>query len=430
MLSKPSSASSLTEWLDWLIQLHAQEIDLGLARVSEVANRLAVLKPAPVVITVAGTNGKGSSVALLVAILTAAGYRVGSYTSPHLLYFNERIQINAQPVGDQAIRDAFAAIEEKRKSTKLTYFEFATLAALSIFSRANLDVVVLEVGLGGRLDAVNIVDADATLITAIDVDHIEWLGSDREQIGFEKAGVMRTGQLSVCSDRSPPLRLLQHATALNVELACLGRDFEFEREVLNSNQTWCFVAKERIDNLPMPALLGDFQLQNAAGVLALLIKQPLLKLDRQAIEIGLKNVKHPGRLQKVQLNHQAWLLDVAHNPQSAKALADYLAQQPLVTKRLVIFAALNDKDQASMVKAIVPFVSEWLLVDLGGARSTPLVDLQAVLRLCGINDEQMRTMDTMQHAVSWAKKQDINQVLVYGSFITVAQALEELAWTN
>lgn len=429
-MNKPSAASSLTEWLDWLIQLHSQEIDLGLARVSEVANRLAVLKSAPFIITVAGTNGKGSSVALLVSILTAAGYRVGSYTSPHLLHFNERIQINAQPVSDQTIIDAFSAIEVQRKTTKLTYFEFATLAALAIFSHAHLDVVVLEVGLGGRLDAVNIVDADATLITAIDVDHIEWLGSDREQIGFEKAGVMRTGQLSVCSDRNPPQRLLQHAASLNVDLACLGRDFEIEQDSFNRHQAWCFVAEQRMDNLPMPALLGEFQLQNAAGVLALLSKQSTLKIERNAIETGLKTVVHAGRLQKMQVNHQAWLLDVAHNPQSANALASYLAKQPPVSKRLAIFAALNDKDQAPMVQAIAPYVSDWLLVNIGGPRATPLVDLQAVLRLCAINDEKVVAMDTMKTAVSWAKKQDVNQVLVYGSFITVSQALEELAWMN
>ena len=283
-MNLPTIRSSLTDWLDWLLKLHAQEIELGLDRVREVAKQLDVLTPAPFVITVAGTNGKGSSVAMLVAILKVAGYKVGSYTSPHILRFNERIQLNAQPVTDQSIVAAFDAIEKARQGIKLTYFEFATLASLFIFKQADLDVVVLEVGLGGRLDAVNIVDAQACLLTAIDVDHIEWLGSDRDKIGFEKAGVMRLNGLSVCSDPTPPKTVLEHAKHLKVDLKLLGRDYDFE----SNSDNWHFKTKHQSITLPEPNLAGQFQLQNAAGVVALLKTQACLKIDQAAFERGVE----------------------------------------------------------------------------------------------------------------------------------------------
>ncbi|WP_029933944.1 bifunctional tetrahydrofolate synthase/dihydrofolate synthase [Thiomicrospira pelophila] len=421
-MNLPTIRSSLTDWLDWLLKLHAQEIELGLDRVREVAKQLDVLTPAPFVITVAGTNGKGSSVAMLVAILKAAGYKVGSYTSPHILRFNERIQLNAQPVTDQSIVAAFDAIEKARQGIKLTYFEFATLASLFIFKQADIDVVVLEVGLGGRLDAVNIVDAQACLLTAIDVDHIEWLGSDRDKIGFEKAGVMRPNGLSVCSDPTPPKTVLEHAKNLKVDLKLLGRDYDFE----SNNGNWHFKTKHQSITLPEPNLAGQFQLQNAAGVVALLKNQACLKMDQAAFEGGLKKVQHPGRLQTIQVDQQAWLFDVAHNPQSVDALAAHLTSESDKTEYLVIFSALSDKDIQAMTSQIKSFASQWLLIDLHVERSAPLARLQEVLRLAGVAADHQQTFNSMADAVIYARQSKEKRVLVYGSFVTVSQAMTEL----
>lgn len=421
-MNSPTIRSSLTDWLDWLLKLHTQEIDLGLERVREVAKKLDVLTPAPYVITVAGTNGKGSSVVMLVAILRAAGYQVGSYTSPHILRFNERIQLNAQPVLDSLIVGAFDAIESARQGVKLTYFEFATLAALTIFKQSKLDVVVLEVGLGGRLDAVNIVDAQACLLTAIDVDHVEWLGSDREKIGFEKAGVMRPNGLAVCSDPNPPKTLLEYAQALGVDLRLLGRDYDY----LANPEDWVFKTAQQSIHLPQPNLAGQFQLQNAAGVLALLRTQTSLKIDQTDCEQGLRAAQHPGRLQTIQVDHQAWLFDVAHNPQSVDALAEHLKLQADGDDYLVIFSALSDKDIQAMVSQIKPFASQWLLVDLQVDRSAPLARLQEVLRLAGVVSSRQQAFSSMAEAVNCARQSTEKRILIYGSFVTVSQAMTEL----
>lgn len=422
-MNLPTLRSSLTDWLDWLLQLHAQEIELGLERVQQVAKQLDVLTPAPFVITVAGTNGKGSSVAMLVSILREAGYKVGSYTSPHILRFNERIQLNAEPASESPIVAAFDAIEKARQGIKLTYFEFATLAALYIFKQSDVDVVVLEVGLGGRLDAVNIVDAQACLLTAIDVDHIEWLGSDREKIGFEKAGVMRPNGLAICSDPNPPNSVIGHAEQLQVDLKLLERDYEY----LSGNGHWLFKLGDQSLSLPEPNLAGEFQLQNAAGVLALLKTQSFLDIPQSAYENGLRKVQHPGRLQTILLDHQAWLFDVAHNPQSVDALAKHLQSQPDKTEYLVVFSALSDKDIQAMVSQIKPFACQWLLVDLQVERSAPLARLQEVLRLAGVASDRQQTFSSMDEAVIYARQSTEKRVLVYGSFVTVSQAMTELA---
>lgn len=426
---RPTAESCLADWLDWLLNLHSQEIELGLTRVAQVAERLAVLRPAPYVITVAGTNGKGSSVAMLTSIMRAAGYKVGSYTSPHIFRFNERIRINGVEVDDQSIVQAFSQIESVRNEISLSYFEYTTLAALLLFKQASLDLVVLEVGLGGRLDAVNIVDADACLLTAIDVDHIDWLGSDREQIGYEKAGVMRAGALAVCSDPQPPKSVIKHAEKIEAKLSLLGRDYQYR---LMDKQAWLLIDQNQQQTVwPRPALGGDFQCQNAAGVLALIHAQSAFKVSSQAIERGLKQANNPGRLQAIQRDKQAWLFDVAHNPQSVGALAGYLDQQRNEAKlekakTLAIFAGLNDKDLAPMVSQITPYIDGWLLVDLAVARATTLVELQEVLRLAGVSHEKSIAFDTMSKAMDWAKQSAYQQIVVYGSFITVSQALEKL----
>jgi len=426
-MNTPNSQSSLEQWIDWLLHLHADEIDLGLDRIRLVANQMHVSQPAPYVITVAGTNGKGSSVAMLSAILKEAGYNIGTYTSPHILEFNERIQINNCAVDDQTIVNAFDLIEKQRKQTKLTYFEFSTLAALSIFTQAKLDVVVLEVGLGGRLDAVNIVDANASLITAIDVDHIDWLGDDRNLIALEKAGVMRKNQISVCSDPKPPQSLLAFAKDLGVNFSCLSQDFSYE-VASSPDQAWHFTELKSAgheNTFVKPALAGSFQLQNAAGVVALLLRvKEQLPVSKEQINIALKAVKHPGRLELKQINYQAWLIDVAHNPQSAQVLAGYLKSQDIQSNnRIAIFSALNDKDMLPMVKAIVPFVKTWVIADLNIPRATRLEKLKAILLKAGINQANIVEYSSIYSAVVAVTEMPNKDILVWGSFFTVSQAI-------
>lgn len=430
-----SQDSSLQAWIDGLLAMHAQEIDLGLERVSEVARRLAVTRPAEFVISVAGTNGKGSSVAMLSSILDAQGYRVGTYTSPHILRFNERIQINGAVASDREIVEAFAQIEAARGHTKLTYFEFATLAALLIFKRREVDVAVLEVGLGGRLDAVNLVDADAALITAIDVDHIDWLGDDRSRIALEKAGITRPGKPAVCSDPQPPGTLAAYVNVQQVSLWQLGVDFSVEK----TQQAGYIRFKQPVTqewpmglDLPQPALLGAFQWQNAAGVVALLARiGHKIPISLDSLARGLQAVKHPGRLQQLTVNApngvQHWLVDVAHNPQSAQALADFLAAQPDAQAPYVtLFSVLNDKDSLPMVKLLKPYISQWVVADLQIPRASSLDKLCALLQQAGVADDSVLSCASMQQAVQSVLAMPAQKVLVWGSFFTVSQVLEAL----
>jgi len=429
----PNSQSSLDKWVDWLLHLHAQEIDLGLERIRIVAEKMQVTRPAPFIISVAGTNGKGSSVAMLASILKEAGYNVGTYTSPHILAFNERIQINGTPVTDKQIVEAFDSIENQRQETKLTYFEFSTLAALTIFNQAELDVVVLEVGLGGRLDAVNVVDADAALITAIDIDHIDWLGDDRNVIAVEKAGIMREGRICVCSDPKPPQSLLDYAANLKVNFSCLTRDFSYSNNSEN-NQAWQFlnlVSPDEPVTFAKPGLQGEFQIQNASGVIALLLKiKEKLEVTLEAMSDGLQKVEHAGRMQSLQVNDQAWLIDVAHNPQSAQALADYLNQQPVDDNRVAVFSALSDKDMLPMVKAITPFVKKWVIADLKIPRSTKLEELRKILLSAEVQENDVLEFESMAKAVNHVQQSKNQNVLVWGSFFTVSQVLNVLKGVN
>ena len=429
----PNNQSSLDHWIDWLLHLHAEEIDLGLDRVRLVAETMQLLRPAPIVISVAGTNGKGSSVAMLTAILSAAGYRVGAYTSPHIQRFNERIQINGQPVQDTLITHAFAQIEAARGETKLTYFEFATLAGLSIFKQSDLDVVVLEVGLGGRLDAVNVVDADAALITAIGIDHIEWLGSDRSVIATEKAGIMRSGKPAVCSDGAPPESLPAYAEQHAVPLVQLNRDFK----LLVSEKDWSIIPisdhaifgkKLVLQNFPPPRLKGAFQIQNAAGVVMILQSlSAVLTVDKAAFHQGLRQAKHPGRLESFQHLGQAWLVDVAHNPQSAKALAGYLGEncsEGQNGRYTAIFSVLNDKDALPMVQEMKPFIQDWLIADLNIPRAMSVEALVDLLKSSGISEKNIVVQGSISQAVESAQARTEASILVWGSFFTVSQVYD------
>lgn len=417
---KPQTQWSVEDWLDYQLRLHPANIELGLERIQTVGARLGVLHPRATVVTVAGTNGKGSSVAMLEAIMVAAGYQVGAYTSPHLLRYNERIRLNGQEVEDEALIAAFNAVEAARKETPLTFFEYGTLAALWLFSRQFLDMVILEVGLGGRLDATNVVDADLALITAIDVDHADWLGDDREVIGREKAGIMRSGRPVIISDPKPPQSVLEYAEKIDAQPVVLGQAFNYRAH----QQGWDYLGGNILRSLPRPALAGDFQLQNAAGVLALLERlPPKFYLHRRYIEAGLAQVRHPGRLMWQRAKGRRWLLDVAHNPQSAQMLAAYLAEQSGPFE--AVFAALGDKDIVSMVHQLRPYFKHWHLVPLEAARALSPEALKQTVLEAGVPEVQMTLHPTMAAALSAVSPEAIG--VIWGSFITVGAAMEALS---
>lgn len=338
--------TSLTDWLSWLETLHPTEIELGLERTADVYKRLCHRRPACYVITVAGTNGKGSTIAMLETILLHAGYAVGSYTSPHLHHYNERVRIGGIDIDDKSLCRAFERVNAVRHDVSLTYFEFGTLAALDIFTRHELDIVLLEVGLGGRLDAVNIVEPDIAVITSIALDHEEWLGNDREAIGIEKAGIMREGIPVICGDHQPPASLLQRASELQVQLHCLGKEFAYDTDA----ETWSWWAdfghgKLSHLGLPQPALSGGFQLDNAATVLATLQCLTDMPTDRVDIEEGLEHVRLPGRFQLL-ATEVPCIYDVAHNPHAAAALTLSLQALPVKGRTRMVFGAMADKDIA------------------------------------------------------------------------------------
>ncbi|WP_028485426.1 bifunctional folylpolyglutamate synthase/dihydrofolate synthase [Hydrogenovibrio halophilus] len=426
---------SLENWLATLLQRHPDDIDLGVERVRSVAETLGLAAPEPLVITVAGTNGKGSSVAMLAAIYRAAGYAVGTYTSPHLHRFNERIQIQAQPAGDAEIIAAFEAIDHAAGDTRLTYFEVATLAALWVFSQHSLDLVILEVGLGGRLDAVNLVDADACLITAIDVDHQEWLGDDRENIGREKAGVMRPGRPCVCSDRAAPASVLAQANALGTPLRRLGQDFDWRDEADGKNdQAWWFLpdGQGQAGAVAMPTLplAGRYQRDNASGVLALVDwLGERFPVSRDQMAKGLQATQHPGRMQRLQTERGHWLLDVAHNPQAAGALAQALPK----TGQVCVFAVMADKDVAGMIAPLQGRVARWVLPPLSVARALEPHALAEALQQAGVAGETIYLTDSMTQALEKAEsfhRDGTDEALICGSFYTVAEALTALKATN
>ena len=413
--------AELNDWLAWQETLHPSAIDLGLERPGRVLAALGLDKPIHKVITVAGTNGKGSSVAMLESILLAAGYKVGSYTSPHLLRYNERIRLNGAAVEDARICDAFARIDAARGDTSLTYFEFGTLAAFLIFAEADLDVAVLEVGLGGRLDAVNLLDADVALITAIDIDHAAWLGNTREAIALEKAGIMRPGRPAVCSDPQPPQSLLDFAHSRQIPLQLLRRDYHCRVQP----DGWCYEQRGggMLSGLPRPALVGAMQLQNAAGVIcALHCLGDTLPVNTQAIRQGLLSVSLPGRMQRLPGIPEV-ILDVAHNPQSAQVLADNLTAMPCAGRTLAVIGMLADKDIASVLRIIAPCIDAWFPAALEVWRGADCDTLTAALAGQGIGPYHCYA--TVSEALAVARDQagEQDRISVFGSFHTVAEVL-------
>jgi dihydrofolate synthase/folylpolyglutamate synthase len=420
-------------WLNWLEGLHPKAIDLGLERVAEVWRRLALdLAPARV-ISVAGTNGKGSSVALLEAIYGAAGYRVGAYTSPHLLIYNERIRLEGRLVTDAELCAAFERVDQARGEISLTYFEFGTLAALSLFAEARLDLVILEVGLGGRLDAVNIIDADLALISSIDYDHQDWLGSDIDQIAREKGGIMRPGQPAVFNGAQPPAGLVQLAGELGVALYLAERDYRAEF----SAEDWRWsAANQSYNQLPLPALRGPHQRSNAAAVLmAVQLLQGPLPVGEQALAQGLRQVQVPGRFQRIGLPRSVSpqmavevdiYLDVAHNPQGARALAASLDELSRTGALLAVFGLLADKDAAGVIAPLCGQVDAWFV---GRPLCQRGCDPQALLRELqhqGCSKAQGFAQIAQAFAAARQAARPGDRILVFGSFYTVAEVMSLL----
>ena len=417
----PQAARLLADWLARLETLHPNAIALGLERVRQVKDALGLVPDFPI-ITVAGTNGKGSTCAYLEAMLAAAGYRVGLYTSPHLLRYNERVRVARQTAEDAEIVASFEAVERARRDIPLTYFEFGTLAAMWHFLRAGVDVGVLEVGLGGRLDAVNVFDADAAVVTTVDLDHMEYLGPDRESIGFEKAGVYRAGRPAICADPAPPRRLLKHAASIGVDLRLAGRDYD----IAASADAWRWQGREGVlEGLPHPALAGSYQLDNAAAAIAaLLALRKQLPVPRGAIEQGLRDARIGGRFQRV-AQVPAIYLDVAHNPQAARALAANLAAVRCAGRTLAVAGMLADKDHAGVFGALAPAVSRWFLADLGGARGAgaPAL-LEALRRVAAAAPAELHARPAAALAAALKAAGHDDRIIVFGSFHTVAAVLE------
>lgn len=414
----------LDDWLNWQEGLNPKTIDLGLERAQQVWQKLTPPDLASsTVISIAGTNGKGSTVALFEAILGQAGYSVGSYTSPHLLRYNERIRLDGIPVSDGMIVEAFQIIDEARGNIPLTYFEYGTLAALYIFSRETPDVVLLEVGLGGRLDAVNIIDADLAMITSIALDHQEWLGNDRESIGTEKAGIFRSGKPAVFSGRDMPGSIAREAEKRQTRLYVNGRDFRHEEE--EGRWSWHGPARSLRD-LPHPALPGQHQLDNAAGVLmAFEVLSQRIPVSQAAIRQGLDSVSLPGRQQVLEMDGVQWILDVAHNPHAVGALQRRLQENPVPGRTLAVLGMLGDKDVAAVLGLMQKQVHKWHLATIGNDRGLTAEMLARVAREMP-GAFSLETHATVEEAVQAVSREAApgDRVVVFGSFHTVADVLK------
>ncbi|MFJ5356791.1 bifunctional tetrahydrofolate synthase/dihydrofolate synthase [Pectobacterium sp. CHL-2024] len=411
-LQIPQATSPLVTWLHYLEHLHAQAIDLGLERVKQVAEHLQLLQPAATIFTVAGTNGKGTTCCTLESILLAAGLRVGVYSSPHLVRYTERVRIQGKELPEALHTQAFADIEAGRGAVSLTYFEFGTLSALQLFKQANLDVVILEVGLGGRLDATNIVDADVSVVTSIAIDHTDWLGNDRESIGREKAGIFRQGRPAVVGEPDMPGTIADVAAEKGAQLRRRGRDWEYSMQ----RETWSWQDKQReLSRLPLP----NVPLANAATALAAL-HYSSLNVSEEAIRHGLQHAALPGRFQTVQASPRL-ILDVAHNPHAAAYLANRLAELPKTGKVRAVVGMLSDKDIAGTLAHLTPLVDAWYCAPLEGPRGATAQQIaEHLTRSQSFSD----VVAAWQQAMSEATEQDI--VIVCGSFHTVAHVMEAL----
>lgn len=425
--------NNLQDWLDWQETLHTVVIDLGLERVQQVARNLGLAsKWSMPVVMVAGTNGKGSSVAMLEAIYSHAGYKVGSYTSPHLLAYNERIRLQREPVSDPLICQAFEQIDQARFITPdngstpqeitLSYFEFGTLAALLILQQAAPDIVILEIGLGGRLDAVNIIDADVALITPVDLDHQGWLGNNREQIAAEKAGIIKPQASVVYGDPTPAQAVLDKAKAVAAEIYCLNRDFSVQKQT----DGWSYQsATAQYLALPRPSLAGEFQLQNAAAVLKVVdVLQSQLVVQPAQLSAALIDIRLAGRFQQVASMPDVFL-DVAHNAHAVKGLATTLATHPIAGRTYGLLAMLEDKAACDAVACIDRQIDHYYLAGLDVYRGVSADEMKRRLHDCVSSDKLSLYTDVasaLEAVLSIAGVDD--RIIIFGSFYTVSAALQ------
>jgi dihydrofolate synthase / folylpolyglutamate synthase len=417
----------LEDWLDWQQRLHPTTIDLGLERVARVLARTGWHRPAASVIAVGGTNGKGSTVALLDALLRAAGHRVGTFTSPHLVDYRERIRIDGAMVSAASLVAAFERIADALGTDSLTYFEFNTLAALLVFETAGLDVFVLEVGLGGRLDAVNVVDADVAVVVSVGLDHMEYLGHDEESIGLEKAGIFRAGRPAIYGSPRPPTSIRAAATELGARLHVRTEHFD---GVPCADGTWDFRegGVTRLARLPRPALAGAIQVANAATALMAIERlAPRVRVSREAIEQGLHGVALPGRFQHVRDRTRGfdWVFDVAHNPAAAAALADNLRDTPVSGRTLAVCGMLGDKDVPAVVSRLKERIDTWYAATPEGPRA---IDAEELARRASSVGVRMKPAGSVTRAMTDAATdaRPGDRVVVFGSFHTVGPALASL----
>lgn len=420
--------TTLPEWLAMLETRHSEtQINMGLDRVQAVKARMQLAFACPVIM-VAGTNGKGSTCAMLESVLLRAGYKVGLYIKPHFLDFNERARVLGEMAGDEQLVASFNAVEAVRGDTPLTYFEFTTLAILHLLSQANLDVAILEVGLGGRLDAVNVIDADVAIVTSIDIDHTDYLGDTREAIGFEKAGIFRPGKAAICSDPVPPQSLIDHATAIGADLWLMGRDFNYSGD----KQQWNYGGREqRRNSLAYPSLRGANQILNATAVLAALeVLKLKLPVGAQEVRTGLVTVELPGRFQ-VLPGRPSVILDVAHNPHAAAALNQNLGNMGFHPYTYAVFGSMQDKDIDGVLAAMSEHVDHWCLTGLPSPRAATASELAAKVQIM-LEDKP----DSSEHTVSifddpaqafanaMSRAGENDRIVVFGSFLTVAGVMK------
>ncbi|MGV7209227.1 bifunctional tetrahydrofolate synthase/dihydrofolate synthase [Oxalobacteraceae bacterium A2-2] len=413
--------TTLPAWLALLESRHAETvINMGLDRVRAVKERMALAFSCPVIM-VAGTNGKGSTCAMLESILLRAGYKAGLYIKPHFLDFNERARVNGELASDEALVASFNVVEAARGETTLTYFEFTTLAIMHLMSQAGLDVVILEVGLGGRLDAVNVVDADVAIVTSVDIDHTDYLGDTREAIGFEKAGIFRPGKTAICSDPLPPKSLIAHAEAIGADLWLMGRDFNYAGD----KQQWNYGGRgQRRNALAYPSLRGANQILNACAALAALEALKLeLPVGAQEVRTGLVTVELPGRFQ-VLPGRPSVILDVAHNPHAASALNQNLGNMGFYRYTYAVFGSMHDKDIDGVIAAMSEHVDHWCLTDLPSPRAASASELAAKVQI--VQPERAeRTIEIFPdpgqaYANALSRAGEDDRIVVFGSFITVA----------
>jgi len=413
------TARSLDDWLEYIERQHPQAIALGLERVAAVLQKLQIKINCPI-ITVGGTNGKGSTCAMLEAILISAGYRTGLYTSPHLVRYNERVRIAGREADDGALCEAFDAVEHARGKVPLTYFEFGTLAALWLFSRENPDVLILEVGLGGRLDAVNVLDADCAVLTSIGIDHVEYLGGTREEIGREKAGIFRAGRPAVIADANPPASVVAEIQRVGAVPILFGRDFGYAKQ---GTQWSCWGPAGKRSGLAHPALRGNVQLRNAcAAIAALDTLRDRLPVAMKDVRRALAEVSLPGRFQVLPGRPQV-VLDVAHNPEAAAVLSANLGDSGFSPETIAVFGMLRDKDIAGVVRAVASRVTRWHLATLPGPRGAQAGELMKVLHQEKIASPAFEHA-SVADALAAAKKESAenDKIIIFGSFLTVAGA--------